>query len=377
MARGERSRTATSARLVPRALTSRPSVSVVIPCFNYGRFVEQAIRSALNQEGVDLDVIVVDDCSTDNSRDVVREVAARDPRVRLIVHDRNRGPVDTFNDGLAVATGEYIVRLDADDLLCPGALARAAAVGEALPRVGLIYGHPLHFEDALPIPRQHPRRWRVWPGHVWLYNRVVTGANVITSGEVLMRRSAVDLVGGQRHLPHTHDMEMWLRMSAVCDVAYIEGADQLWHREHPDSLSRHHTAWVGDIRDRRDAFHTLLDWMDPIDPRAAELRRTADRTLTVEAYSLVQTMYDRGRVDLSAREELLAFAGECSGDEPPPRVGRAVQRMIARGSGGRPTLARLSRRVKRAIATRTAFRRWHRLGVFTRDVNPSSLERRQ
>ena len=68
--------------LEARALDSRPLVTVVIPCYNYGHFLPAAVASALDQRGVDVEVIIVDDASSDGSADVARELADRDPRVR-------------------------------------------------------------------------------------------------------------------------------------------------------------------------------------------------------------------------------------------------------------------------------------------------------
>ncbi len=87
-------------------------------------------------------MIIVDDRSTDASLALARRLAAADPRVAVIAHPTNRGPVETFNDGLERAQGQYLVSLDADDLLTPGSLARAVALLEAEPDVGMVYGRP-------------------------------------------------------------------------------------------------------------------------------------------------------------------------------------------------------------------------------------------
>ena len=100
----------------------RPQVSVIITCYNYGRFLPDAVNSALSQEHVEPEIIVVDDASTDDSANVAERLARNDPRVAVIRHDRNTGQVEAFNEGLAAASGEFIVRLDADDLLTPGSL---------------------------------------------------------------------------------------------------------------------------------------------------------------------------------------------------------------------------------------------------------------
>lgn len=98
----------------------RPLVSVVIPCKDGEQFIENAVRSALNQSLRQLEVIVVDDCSTDNTRTVVESLGTRDRRVRLI-SGRGMGPGAARNDAVSVARGRYLTFIDADDKVLPGA----------------------------------------------------------------------------------------------------------------------------------------------------------------------------------------------------------------------------------------------------------------
>ena len=351
-------------RVPPVTLRTRPFVSVVIPCFNYARYVGDAIASVLGQDGVDVEVIVVDDASSDASVDVVRAIAARDDRVRLVAHPENRGPVDTFNDGLAVVRGDYVVRLDADDLLTPGSLARATALAEAHPTVGLVYGHPLHFVgDDRPKPRTRASAWTVWDGRSWLRTRCRTAVNVITSPEVLMRRTITDIVGGQRPLAHTHDMEMWLRIAAVSDIAYVHGADQAWHREHAASLSQSLDPGLGDIADRRDAFRTLFAWSGPHLPETEELRIVAERALADEASTRILHLHDRGRSDPALVAALTEFASSLE-VAPSLAVQRALRTALARGPHGSPWGT--FRAARRRLAREVGERRWHREGVFHR-----------
>lgn len=267
-------------------------VSVVIPCHNYARFLPTAVGSALRQGGVRVEVIVVDDASTDDSLAVALSCAAEHPEVSVLAQPANLGPVGTFNHGLEAATGEFLVRLDADDALTPGSLARAVAAFRALPGVGLVYGHPVHFEGAgSPLPWGNPRSpsrgrtraWAVWDGGDWLARRCADGFNVITSPEAMLRMSTVRLVGGQRPLAHTHDMELWLRVAAVSDVAYLRGVDQAFHRDHPHSLSALRVDELVDLRERWEAFCTLFS-QPPASQLdlAALLRERARRALLAE-----------------------------------------------------------------------------------------------
>ncbi len=144
------------------------SVSVVIPCYNYGHFLENAVSSVLDdQEGVDVRILIIDDASPDSSADVAVKIAASDPRVEVVIHSTNKGHIATYNEGLLDwADGDYSVMLSADDWLTPGALQRATDLLDAHPGVGFVYGQSVWIEDGapLPTPRTRVRGWSVWPG---------------------------------------------------------------------------------------------------------------------------------------------------------------------------------------------------------------------
>lgn len=363
-----RTRSGRVLHLVPVALRRRPHVAVVVPCFNYGRFLPAAVGSVLAQPGVDVSVVVVDDASTDDSLEVARSLAAADPRVQVIAHESNRGPVETFNDGLAAARGDYLVRLDADDLLTPGSLARAVAVGEALPDVGLVYGHPVHFHGDPPAPRRGRDRasgWTVWPGTQWLADRCADGTNVITSPEVVMRMSVVERVGGQQPLAHTHDMEMWFRIAAFADVAYVRGCDQALHREHADSLSARKVDDVKDLEQRLEAFEVLFAGVVGGVPGAAVLRSTALRAVALRALEIASHRLDRGRASESVTQGLAAVAlrawPEVVGQPAWARLQRRLQ--APGGWSPRRPAAVLASAASRVEAERAVWR-WERHGVY-------------
>src|SRR3954451_22899935 len=138
---------------MPENLAPRPTVSVVIPCYKYGRFLPACVRSILDQEGVDVRVLIIDDASPDDSAQMALALAAADERVEVRVHEVNKGHIATYNEGLlGWADGDYSVLISADDLLTPGALARATAVMEADPKVGFVYGHAIVWNDSGPRP---------------------------------------------------------------------------------------------------------------------------------------------------------------------------------------------------------------------------------
>lgn len=116
-----------------------PRISVLMPCWNAARSAERALASVLDAEERDLQVVVVDDASTDDTTAVVRAVARRDSRVELVVAPENGGPSTARNLGLPLVRGEWLTFLDSDDQMLPGgldALYRAAVATDALAVVG-------------------------------------------------------------------------------------------------------------------------------------------------------------------------------------------------------------------------------------------------
>jgi hypothetical protein len=237
-------------------------VSVVVPCYNYGRYVGAAVASALDQEGVDVEAVVVDDASPDGSGEVVRALAARDPRVVAVLHDVNRRHIATYNDGLGRAGGDYVVLLSADDVLAPGALARAVGVMRAAPDVGLVYGFSPSFADRPPTATR-PRRPHVVVrrGEHWIERVCASGQNPVCTPTAVMRRDVLERTGGyDARLPHTADLLMWLRAAAVADVAYVAGVDQAYYRVHGANMHATDFAHLADdLEQRREAFRVFAE----------------------------------------------------------------------------------------------------------------------
>lgn len=106
-----------------------PDISVIIPAYNNASYLGTAVESALTQQGCTVEVIVVDDCSTDDTLTAAR--AINDPRVRVLANKSNRGPSFSRNRALEEATGEWVAVLDSDDWFAPGRIARLLEVATA------------------------------------------------------------------------------------------------------------------------------------------------------------------------------------------------------------------------------------------------------
>jgi glycosyltransferase involved in cell wall biosynthesis len=293
------------------------SVSVVIPCYKYGHYLRDCVRSVLDdQPGVDVRVLIIDDCSPDDSADVARAIAASDSRVEVRVHETNKGHLATYNEGLLEwADGDYSVLLSADDRLTPGALTRAVALLDANPNVGFCYGRPVHFRHPGPPPpaRTEVRGHSVWPGHWWLERRFREGHGCITSPEVVVRTDLQRKLGGYDPLlPHSGDIEMWMRFAAHADVGYVRGPDQAYYRLHDKNMSTpHFAAQVEELGQRRAAYEVTLERCGDQLTEKDRLDATIHRKLARIALRRAVRAYDRGRTATVDVEGLIAFAAEC------------------------------------------------------------------
>lgn len=291
------------------------SVDVVIPCYRYGSVLPLAVRSVLDQPGVDVRVLVIDDASGDGSADVARELADADERVTVWEHPENRGHIATYNEGLLEwAEADYCALLSADDALTPGALGRAARLMDAHPEVGFVYGRPLHWDgsDPLPAARTADRGWTVYNGFDWLRRRFAIGEGCITSPEVVVRTELQRKLGGyDPELRHTGDIEMWMRFALHADVGYLKGVDQAYYRVHAASMSRaYYAVQVADLRQRLAAFESTVRRAEGILPDRAALDTRVRRVLAADALRRAGRSYDRGRTDTDPIDELVEFARE-------------------------------------------------------------------
>lgn len=182
-----------------------PDVSVIVAVHNLEDFVGEAVQSALAQQGVDVDVIVVDDASTDRSPARVR--ALDDPRVTLLVLDENRGVAAARNRGLALARAPWVQFLDADDLLAPGKLA---AQLDAAGDLDVIAGGWIEQRDG------GGRATRLQPEFDFAapaFAQILSG-NPFPIHALLVRRELALAVGGFDAAVFHEDWDFWLKIAA-------------------------------------------------------------------------------------------------------------------------------------------------------------------
>jgi glycosyltransferase involved in cell wall biosynthesis len=286
-------------------------VDVIVPCYNYGHYLRECVQSVLSQEGVDVRVLIIDDCSPDNTPQVAAELMSRDSRIEYRRHEKNIGHIATYNEGLQWASGDYLILLSADDLLTPGALDRAATVLDRHPEVGLTFGGvinvPRDSKANYPAPVSTSRGYKVMSGPEFLESICVSGDNPVPTPSVIVRRTIQAQVGGYTpELPHIGDLEMWMRFALWGGAAVIE-ADQAFYRLHSFNMHLHFT------KKPVDGFlelKKLMEWFFHEHasrlPNAERMQVLACKGLAREAFWRANRAYDLGLVEKC--QELIDFA---------------------------------------------------------------------
>jgi hypothetical protein len=327
----------------------------------------QAAQSALTQSGVDVRLLIIDDQSSDNTPEVCQQLAMEDARVDYIRHKVNKGHIATYNEGIGLATADYFVLLSADDLLTPGSLARAAALMDNNPSVGLAYGYVIPWRGgALPPARSDDKGWTIWKGRDWIERMCRTGRNFIVNPEAVLRTSVQHEVGGYKpSLPHSGDMELWIRAAAVSDVGHVNGAEQAYYRIHDTSMQRTvHAGFLFDLKARREAFRAAFESHAGALPDASSLLATSERALAMTAVRHACRTLASRRDDRDPAEPYREFALSLWPDVVKTRMWARLERY---GSAERGSLSAVIARGHARlmdVEDRYAWRKWWRTGVY-------------
>jgi glycosyltransferase involved in cell wall biosynthesis len=208
-----------------------PKVSVVIPCYNQGRYIEDSIQSVLDQTFDDYEIIIVNDGSTDDETNKLLSIFYM-PKTK-IVHTANQGLVAARNAGIAAACGEYILPLDADDRIATTYLEKGVAILDGDPAIGVVYGWAEYFGS-------RTGRWELpdfSPVRLLVENMVYCTA--------LFRRRDWQKVGGYDPAMRYgwEDWELWLSLSEL-GIGFVRIPEVLFHyRVRSDSMTSSMRFW--------------------------------------------------------------------------------------------------------------------------------------
>jgi glycosyltransferase involved in cell wall biosynthesis len=266
----------------------------------------------LTQQDVSVRVLIIDDASTDGTPSAGKALVGRDSRVEYRRHDVNKGHIATYNEGLlGWASAPYSVLLSADDALTPGALGRAVRFLNAHPEAGMTCGRALIVNDATSrdaIPLEMSDESYVMPGATFLH-RCCAFANPVSTPTVVVRTEIQHRVGGYlATLPHSGDMEMWMRFATSSSIGFLR-AVQAYYRWHGANMGiTYYDSALGDLQEQRAACDEALKTWDASVPEKRTLRDAVNRRVAQSAFWMASSAFDAG--ELTRSRACLRFAKE-------------------------------------------------------------------
>ena len=299
-------------------------IDVVVPCYQYGRFLAESVNSVLSQPVRDLRVLIVDNGSTDNTLEAAREIASGDTRVQIQAYKTNRGQHAGYNLGIEWASSEFFMILDADDVLAPGCLSRAVDVLSA--DLSIAFAHGKELETDVPAAIQaelagktQPAEWRISRGRDFIDRMCRAGNNIVGATTVVRRTSMQKIIGYYPpQLERANDLNMWLRLATLGSVAETEAIQGI-RRRHASQLSEfYRDRLVCDFMELSNNFEHFFGNEGGSIQGSNDARRAATRKIASNAFVASAKRFLKGRVAESG--ELFSFAFTAwrrSQDDPP------------------------------------------------------------
>jgi glycosyltransferase involved in cell wall biosynthesis len=206
---------------------AQPLVSVICLCYNHARFVEEAVRSVLDQHYENIEIVIVDDASSDNSRSVIDAMAVQYPQIRFIPLEKNIGNCRAFNEGLRVSHGEFVIDFATDDVMMPGRIQKQIDLFASLPEeYGVVFTNAIYIDENGKTLRNHYDHLftkgllrSVPQGDVYSH---LLSTYFVSSPTMLVKRKVFDVLGGYDGSLSYEDFDFWIRSSRYFKYGYLD-----------------------------------------------------------------------------------------------------------------------------------------------------------
>ncbi|MCU0497004.1 MAG: glycosyltransferase family 2 protein [Anaerolineae bacterium] len=217
-------------------MSDHPLVSVIIPVYNAAAYIKRAIDSALGQTYPNLEIILIDDGSTDQSAALIQQHYGQDRRVRY-GYQVNQGVSAARNRGVQSAQGEFVHFLDSDDWLDPTKIEKSYRLFESNPAIAVVYGHgiAMHPDGMTPIPLDQPP---LPSGDVfceWLTGTMAGGKHGVTPSFMVKRAAILEVGGFDPTITLAEDWDLWLRLAERYPFAALS-EKLVYYTTRPDGL---------------------------------------------------------------------------------------------------------------------------------------------
>nr|WP_315253072.1 glycosyltransferase [uncultured Flavobacterium sp.] len=210
-------------------MQNNPLVTIICLCYNHEAYVVESLNSVINQSYSPIELIIVDDYSTDSSKTIIGTWLEKNPEIRFIVNETNLGNTKSFNKALKLAKGEYIIDLAADDILLPNCVVLQIDAFQNSPfkNLGVVYGNvELISENGVFDSYYFPvnNHKKIIENRITgdIYQSVLSGGNSICSVSAMIKRNAFDHLQGYDETLIYEDLDIWIRASRLYEFDFID-----------------------------------------------------------------------------------------------------------------------------------------------------------
>jgi len=221
-----------------------PRVSVIIPTYNCSQYLPEAIDSVLAQTCQDFEIVIVDDGSTDNTKDIIEVMSRKFPGKLLYLYQKNKGVCAARNIGIKASTGDYVAFLDADDRWMSPRLQVGVDILESMPDVSLVHANITRINENGQVLSTPTRDSNLLTGKI--FKRLFLHLIQVSTPTVLIRKEVLNSVGlFDEYLTRlgSEDKDLWLRIAYEASVYYID-KPLAFYRHRSGSLSKNYEAML-------------------------------------------------------------------------------------------------------------------------------------
>lgn len=269
-------------------MMSKPKVTVLMSVYNGERFLKEAIDSILNQTYQDFEFLIIDDGSNDGSREIIQTY--KDQRIRFVNNEGNIGLTASLNKGLKLAQGQYIARMDADDVSFPQRLQMQVEFLDRNHEVALLGAWAEVVDDNGKIINT----WRYPTKDCALRWRLLTRNCLVHSSAIYCKDKVLDVGGYNSAITYAQDYELWTKLTAIAQI-----------RQLPQVLIRHRRFMPGSVGDKHLAEQTKAGEAVAYN-YAKSILGDVDRAIFTDFYNKTQS----GKLDLRSIRGVIDFSSD-------------------------------------------------------------------
>ncbi len=206
-----------------------PLVSVICLCYNHEKFVVESLNSVLNQSYKNIELLIADDCSNDESREIIENWLKNHPNILFISNETNSGNTKTFNNALQFAKGDYIVDLAADDVLFPDCIEKQinAFLNSGFENTGIVYGNAelisennAHLGYYYEVSTEKKTIEKPASGDIYL--AMLSQSSKICSVSSMIKRDVLERLNGYDENLAYEDLDLWILASRIYNFEFID-----------------------------------------------------------------------------------------------------------------------------------------------------------